>query len=482
MILILPILLPMILGAALLCGVVKEATGIKTFAGVSVILTALSVWVCILVAPEAPFTLLRFTERLTLSFRLDLLSKLFAGLVALLWVPTTFYAFEYMKHEGGERKFYGFFVLSFGVVLGIAFAEDLFTLYLFYEYLSFSTLPLVMHSMDDKARFAGKRYLIYMVAGGALSFVALLFLLSYAPTLDFMSGGVLSPDAIIGHENQLRWVFLAAFFGFGVKAAIFPLHRWLPSASVAPTPVTALLHAVAVVKSGVFAILRLTFYSFGTLLLQGSFAQDTMLVISILTILFGSMMALRTPHLKRRLAYSTVSNLSYILFGAALMSTQALAGSMMHMIYHAFTKIALFFCAGSILHQTQVEYVRDLGGMGRRMPVTMACLTLSSLMLIGVPPLGSFGSKWIMATAAAAQPSPLGILGVVALMASEVLTALYLFGCIIRAYFTPVPMPLVLGQDEAPGLMTIPIALLTLCAFGLSIGSNQLYRMIFQSL
>lgn len=478
MILLLPILLPLILGAALLSGAIKGRAAILRYVAASVILTAVSAWVCILTAPEGSFTLLRFTGRLTLSLRIDGLSKLFGAMVATLWVPTTFYAFEYMKHEGGERKFYGFFIMSFGVVMGVAFAANLFTLYLFYEYLSFSTLPLVMHAMDDKARFAGKRYLIYMVLGGALAFVALLFLLNYAPTLDFVMGGTLDPQLILGRENQLRWVFLVAFLGFGVKAAVFPLHRWLPTASVAPTPVTALLHAVAVVKAGVFAIIRITFYSFGTALLMGSFAQNAMLVMAIVTILFGSAMALRTPHLKRRLAYSTVSNLSYILFGAALMSTGGLSGALMHMVLHASIKIVLFFCAGTILHQTKVEYVKDMGGMGQRMPVTMACFTVCSLLLIGVPPLGAFNSKWYMATAAAVSGNPLAVLGVAALMASEVMTALYLFGGVIRAYFKPADVSIARGQDEAGKLMTLPIALITVCAVALSLGANQLFALI----
>ena len=226
-----------------------------------------------------------------------------------------------------------------------------------------------------------------------------------------------------------------AFFGFGVKAAVFPFWRWLPKASVAPTPVTALLHAVAVVKSGIFAIIRLTYYSFGTTFLVGTWAQTVMLVFAAITIVFGSTVALRTPHVKRRFAYSTVSNLSYIIFGIAIMTPAGLAAGLLHMVYHAVIKITLFFTAGAILYKTHREYLYEMEGFGRLMPITFATMTITGLGLIGVPPFAGFHSKWALATAAVDSGNSMTYIGIVALILSALLTALYIFQVVIRAYF-----------------------------------------------
>lgn len=478
MTILLPILLPIVCGACLLAGIVKERRAIQRFAAVSVIVTAvLALWQVI--AGDAHFTLLAFTDQLTLSFRLDGLSRLFGGMVSVLWVFTTFYAFEYMAHEGGERRFFGFFVMTFGVVLGLAFSANLFSMYFFYEYLTFATLPLVMHSMDDRARFAAKRYLIYMVTGGALAFVALLFMLQYGYTLDFTLGGALDPSKTSGHEPALRVAFMVALLGFGVKAAIWPMHRWLPSASVAPTPVTALLHAVAVVKSGVFAIARLVYFSFGTEILVGSWAQRGMMALSILTIVYGSTMALRTPHLKRRLAYSTVSNLSYIVFGLSLMTQAGLESAFLHLLFHAVIKITLFFCAGAILVKTGLEFGNDLKGLAKRMPFTCLCFTVCALGLIGVPPLAAFHSKWALARAAVQLGTPLAFAGVCALMLSELLTALYLLKPVIAMYASKGDFAIEAHDDPSP-LMTVPMALLAVCTLVLALISPQLSALIAQ--
>ena len=248
---------------------------------------------------------------LSIAFRPDGVSLVFGCIIGVLWPVTTLYAFSYMAHEGRENLFFGFFIITFGVVAGIAYSANFFTLYLCYEFMTLVTLPLVMHEMDDKARAAGKKYVLYSMTGAALVFICLMYFCRYADSLAFTYGGILNLDKVKGHEKELMTVFVLAFFGFGVKAAIFPFHRWLPAASVAPTPVTALLHAVAVVKSGAFAVMRLVYFGFGCDFLRGTWAQYIVLAASAFTVMFGSVMALRMPHLKRRLAYSTVSNLSY---------------------------------------------------------------------------------------------------------------------------------------------------------------------------
>lgn len=424
-------------------------------------------------------TLVRFESGMTLSFRVDGMGMLFAVLVSVLWPLTTVYAFSYMKHEGRERKFFAFFLMSFGVVLGIAFAEDFLTLYIFYELLTLATLPLVMHAMTPEARWAGRKYLIYSFSGAAAVFAVLVFLLQYGTTLNFTWGGVLEAAKYAGEETALRWVFLAGFFGYGVKTAVCPLHGWLPDASVAPTPVTALLHAVAVVKSGVFAMARLIYFGFGADFLRGSFAQTVCLLAAAGTILFGSVRALRTPHLKRRLAYSTVSNLSYIVLGLSVMSNAGLTAGLTHMVYHALLKIVLFFCAGAVLVCSGKEYTYELAGLGRVMPRTMAAFTTAALGLMGLPPLGGFAGKWLIATACVENGSAAALFGAFALMASAVLTTLYLLPVCIRAFFpgNGVQLP---AAHETDAQMGVPVAVLTLLGVALALGSAWLSGLLAQ--
>ncbi len=380
------------------------------------------------------------SDRMELRLHIDGLSMVFAAIVALLWPITNLYAFEYMSFEGGENRFFAFFTMTYGVVLGIAFSANLFTLYFFYELLTLCTISLVMHEMDAKAKYAGKKYLFYSMSGAALGFISMMFVLQYG-SLDFILGGSLNASLIAGHEPFLQLAFLLGFFGFGVKAAVFPFHGWLPSAGVAPTPVTALLHAVAVVNAGLFAVLRVLYYNYGTALIEGSFAQYIAMGAAIFTIVFGSAMALRLQHLKRRLAYSTISNLSYVLFAATLCSAAGLSAALLHMVVHSVLKITLFFCAGGLLTQTHhaeggiQEYVQQYEGYGKKMPVLFASFTIASLGLIGVPPFTGFASKWAIADAAVSSGMNLAYLGCFALVCSAFLTGMYQFGVLIYAYF-----------------------------------------------
>jgi len=354
---ILPVLFPIIAGVALLPVKFNNRKQRERWVLSITIMNTIFALYAIYCVDAGVVTLFRLSEKLSLTLHIDGMSKVFGTMVSLLWVITTIYAFEYMTHEGREDKFFAFFTMTYGVVLGVAFSGNFLTMYLFYEFLTLATLPLVMHAMDNKARHAGKTYIFYMMFGAALAFIGFVFLYCYGDGMEFVYGGVLNAELIKGHEETLRIIFLAAFFGFGVKASIFPFYRWLPKASVAPTPVTALLHAVAVVKSGIFAIIRLIYFSFGTEFLVGTWAQNVIIIAAAFTIVFGSTVALRTPHIKRRFAYSTVSNLSYIIFGVALMSPAGLTAGLLHMIYHAVIKITLFFTAGAILYKTHRELV-----------------------------------------------------------------------------------------------------------------------------
>ncbi len=379
-------------------------------------------------------------NKMELALHVDGLSTVFAGIVALLWPITILYSFEYMKHEHNKNRFYSFFTITYGVVLGIAFAANLFTLYFFYELLTLCTLPLVMHADDGKSGYAGKKYLMFSMMGASFAFISM-FLLSQYGKLDFILGGSLNVGLMYSNENFLRMAFLLGFFGFGVKAAVFPFHAWLPSAGVAPTPVTALLHAVAVVNAGLFAVLRIIYYNYGTVLIYNSWAQIIALSFTAFTIVFGSAMALRLQHLKRRMAYSTVSNLSYMLFAASLCTPSGLSASLLHMTVHSIVKITLFFCAGALLCQTHhtklglQEYVHQYEGYGKRMPFVFCMFTISSLALIGIPPFAGFSSKWNIAIAAVDTGFIVSLIGCAALICSAFLTGLYLIGVLRYAYF-----------------------------------------------
>ena len=380
-------------------------------------------------------TLVTFSSFLGISFRIDTASAIFASIIAVLWPITTLYAFSYMEHEHARNRFYSFFTMSFGVVCGIAFAKDLFTLYLFYELMTLTTLPLVMHENDEKAKSAGKKYLIFSMIGASLIFIVLVFFINFGTTLNFAYGGIMDPVKILGFNNMIQVMAVLGFFGFGVKAAIFPFHSWLPSASVAPTPVTALLHAVAVVKAGAFGVMRVLYFCFGTDKLFDTPAQYIMIIFASITIIYGSATAFRCPHFKRRLAYSTISNLSYILLGFAILSPMGLTGGILHMIFHAVIKISLFFCAGAVLVKGKKEYVYELEGLNRKMPLTCTVFTIGSLGLMGIPPLACFISKFVIGSASAATGTWPGYFGGLALAVSAVLTVVYLSTCIIRFYF-----------------------------------------------
>lgn len=459
---LIPILLPIAAGACLpLFHFERKAR--ERYVMAAVLLASLTLLLLIGNRPEGAVTVVPLTKELAITFRMDGLSCVFLGLVGFLWPLASCYAFEYIKHEGMDDKFFSFYTMTYGVTVGIAASANLVTMYLCYELLTLVTLPLVMHAMNNRAIAAGRKYLTYSIGGAALAFAGIMILYVYGDkSLSFTYGGFVDPAVTGGTQNILLAGYLLTFFGFGVKAAIFPFHGWLPSAGVAPTPVTALLHAVAVVKAGVFAIMRSTFYCFGTGLLAGTWAQEIAMLFAMITIVFGSAMAWRDSHIKRRLAYSTVSNLSYIVFGVTLMTPAGFTGALTHMIFHGLMKITLFFCAGAIMYKTHREYVTELEGFGAKMPVTFAAFTIGSLALTGVPLLPGFISKWNLATAAAACGTPLAFGGVIALLISAVLTAAYLFTVVVRAYFPTADFdPAAVADVEDPnGYMKAPLVIL----------------------
>ena len=435
---------------------------------------------CVFTSGAHQLTLLRLTPALTISFRLDGLGRVFSGLVAFLWPLATLYAFEYMRHEGGENTFFGFYLLSYSVTLGIAFAEDLMTLYIFYELLTLSTLFLVMHGMKAQNVYAGRKYVYYSLGGAALAFLSLVTVIHFSGTSNFTIGGI--PAMRDAPMSLILPMFTLGFLGFGVKAAIFPLHGWLPTASVAPTPVTALLHAVAVVKAGAFAVIRMSYYCFGADLVRGTWAQAVCLTLAMLSILIGSAMAVREQHLKRRLAYSTMSNLSYVLFGAMLLTPAGLRGGLLHMVFHALMKISLFSCVGAVMVQTGKTHVEDLRGMRRRMPYIIAVFAFCAVELVGIPPFVGFQSKWALATAALDSGSALGVAGIAVLLVSAILTAIYLLVPAVSAYALPLSSNAGLEErsyDPGP-CMKIPLAILCVVMLALVFFSAPLANFLGQ--
>ena len=400
-----------------------------------VLLTSVIVGGLLLGGKTEVFHVVHFVENLSISFKIDGMSMVFAGLVAILWPLATLYAFEYMHHEKNEKPFFLFYVMTYGVTLGIAFASDILTMYFFYELLTLVTVPLVMHTLTREAILAVRRYLYYSIGGAAFALMGMIFVIVYGNTCEFQLGGVFSAEALLRHGDMLLWIYFFSFMGFGVKAAVFPVSSWLPQAGVAPTPVTALLHAVAVVNAGAFAIIRLTYYSFGTTFLRGTWVQDVVMGLTMVTIVYGCSRAVKESHIKRRLAWSTVSNLSYILFGAVMMTPQGLVGALTHFVFHGFMKITSFLCAGAFMHQTGKNYVYEMDGIGRSMKITFGCFTVSALGLMGVPGFAGFISKWNLTAAAVESGNTMAYGGIVCLLLSALLTAIYMLSVVSRAFF-----------------------------------------------
>ena len=444
------ILLPILAGPCLQLFRIRKRTAVRIYTAAVTLLTSCLAWLMILRCDETPAELISFTRDFTLTLKFDSCGRFFAGIIATLWPLTVCYAFEYLEDDPRQHTFFTWFTIAYGVALGISMAGNLFSLYIFYELLTLTTVPLVMHTGTEDAVRAARTYFGFSLGGAAFALISMLYLAAGEPSVE--------------SATVTRIFYVFGVIGFGVKSAMFPLHVWLPKASVAPTPVTALLHAVAVVKAGVFSVIRLTYYGYGTELIKGSWAQYVPLFLAIFTILYGASRAVKEIHWKRRLAYSTVANLSYILFGVFLMSDAGLAAGLLHMAFHAQIKILAFFAAGAVLHKTGREYIYEMNGLGRRMKWTCACFTVSALALTGIPPLAGFISKWHLLTAAAAENTAAAYIGAGAILLAALLTAIYMIGMVRRLYFPGKNVDLTkLDDAKDPGpFMIVPMVILAL--------------------
>ena len=432
---IVAILLP-IIGAVLIPALpFSNRKQMMFYIEVYMLITTAIVWNLILGGTTEVFHVIHFVRDLSISFKIDGMSMIFAGLVSVLWPLATLYAFEYMEHEKNEKAFFMFYSMTYGVTLGIAFASDMLSMYFFYELLTLVTVPLVMHTLKREAVLASRKYLYYSLGGAAFALMGIVFIIVYGNTSEFVFGGVMDMAKVGEHAPLLLWIYFFSFMGFGVKAAIWPLSSWLPQAGVAPTPVTALLHAVAVVNAGAFGVIRLTYYSFGVDFLKGTWVQYVTMAFAMFTIVYGCSQAVKESHIKRRLAFSTVSNLSYIIFGVTLMSPLGLAGALTHFVFHGFMKICSFLCAGAFMHQTGKSYVYEMDGMGRKMPIVFGTFMVSALGLMGVPGMAGFISKWKLTEGAVESGIPLAYIGIICLLLSALLTAIYMLNIVVRAFF-----------------------------------------------
>jgi multicomponent Na+:H+ antiporter subunit D len=372
---------------------------------------------------------------LAFAFKLEPLGMLFALVASGLWIVNSIYSIGYMRanEEPRQTAFYVCFAIALGSTMGIAFAKNLFTLFLFYEALTLSTYPLVTHKSDAEAMRAGRLYLLLLLGTSLVLFLpAIVATFWMAGTVDFTPGGILA-----GKTDANVMAALLALYVFGIgKAAVMPLHFWLPAAMVAPTPVSALLHAVAVVKAGVFAIAKVVVYVFGLETLAKAGANEWLVYVGCASLLLASLIALSRDNLKARLAYSTVSQLAYVVVGTALANATSIVGSGIHIAMHAAGKITLFFCAGAIYvahHKTEVS---EMAGIGRKMPITMFAFLIASLSIIGLPPFGGLWSKWLLSLGALEAGYSI-VVGV--LMLSSLLSVAYLLPIVARAFFLPAP-------------------------------------------
>jgi multicomponent Na+:H+ antiporter subunit D len=369
-----------------------------------------------------------------IGFKVDAFGVLFASGASVLWILTSFYSIGYMRSLGehAQTRYFACFALALSATIGVAFAANLFTLFLFYEALTLVTYPLVAHKETPEARSGARKYVIYLLGAAKIFLIAAVVLIyNVTGTLAFENGGIVSPDHVSSQQTLLYVTFVLFLFGFA-KNALMPLHSWLPAAMVAPTPVSALLHAVAVVKTGVFSTLRVFFFIFGLDAMRQLGVDQVALIAASVTILVASVLALGQDNLKARLAFSTVSQLSYIILGAALLNSRGMLGGVSHITNHAVSKITLFFCAGSIYVSTHKTEISQLSGLARRMPWTMAAFAVSSLSIVGIPLTSGFVSKWYLALGAVDHQS-LALLGV--LLISSLLSAAYLGQILFKAYF-----------------------------------------------
>lgn len=439
--LLLPVFVPVLMGVLVLTGKGFRNNRKLLVGTVAAVLVIEALLVFAALAGGGSCTFLLLTDTITIGFAVDGVSRLFAALTVVMWLLVGVYSFSYMTHERDEYRFYGFYLIVAGVLAGLDFSANLVTMYVFYEMMTLTSLPLVLHELTKEAVMAGLKYLFYSIAGAFLALFGIFLLAGTVGNLTFTPGGVLAGNvaaesALLGKEGLLLGAVFCMIVGFGTKAGMFPLHGWLPTAHpVAPAPASAVLSGI-ITKSGVLAIVRVVYFIVGPVVIRGTWVQNAWIALSLLTVFMGSMLAYKEQVLKKRLAYSTVSQVSYMLFGLALLKPAGFVGALSHVVFHSLVKDALFLAAGAVIFTTGWTRVEEMRGLGRVMPKMLACYTVVSLALIGIPPTSGFVSKWYLATGALASGTGAwSWIGPVVLLISALLTAGYLLPLTINGFF-----------------------------------------------
>lgn len=423
-------------------------------------------------------TLFEVIPGIPIALRVDPLGMFFALVASFLWICTSAYSIGYMRElkEHAQTRYFASFALAISATIGVAFSANLLTMYLFYEVLSLSTYPLVTHEQNAEAKRSGRKYLTYLLGtsvGFALPAVVITYTL--AGTLDFTTGGILAGKASPELLGLVLFLFVAGF----AKSGIMPLHGWLPAAMVAPTPVSSFLHGVAVVKVGVFSVSRVLIDIFGPDLLRSLDYGIILAYVVSITILVASLVALTQDNLKRRLAYSTIGQLSYIVLGVALLTPSGMTGGLLHIAMHAFGKITLFLCAGAIYVASHKKYISQMDGLGRQMPITFGAFFLGALSIIGLPPLGGFISKWnLIIGAVEANQIPI----LIVLLCSSLLNAAYFLPIIYRAFFAPPAADVSPTIKEAPIFCLVPLCITALASLALFFFNGTLIQLVHKAL
>ncbi|MBR5382167.1 MAG: proton-conducting membrane transporter [Oscillospiraceae bacterium] len=455
--LFLPLLFPLAGGV---CAFLIKKERARAFCVMAaLILTLASAAALCLTAPE-PVTLLAIGGGIELRLGLDGMGRFFILLMSAVWTVVAPFAFPYIRHEGHDRQFFGFYLLTLLSLMGLCVSRNAVTLYMFYELMTLLSVPLVLHNGTERARYAALKYLGYSVAGASLALFGLFLLYRHGGAGDFSAGGILTMAG--GKQSLLVLAWFLMTLGFGCKAGMIPMQAWLTTAHpVAPAPASAVLSGI-ITKAGVLGIIRVTFFTFGTEMLVGTWAQKVLMILALLTVLTGSMLAYKEKHFKKRLAYSTVSQVSYALFGLLLLTPLGALGALLQVFFHAVAKDVLFLSAGAMIYRTGRENAAEYLGIGREMPVTTWCFAIGALSLIGIPPTGGYFSKWYLATSAIEHYGVLGIVGAGVLLLSALLTAGYLLPIVARGFFP--------GRDFIPqkrevgAAMLVPMILLALAA------------------
>ncbi len=485
-VLIIPVILPAIIGIFLLlssasdkwkdrpepCGnALKRLHAVVAAAMIaSAAFAMLAAW-----GTDSQLILFNITEDIPVLLKTDELGRFYTTFITIIWSVVMFYSFAYMNNCGKEKRFFGFYLIVYGVMIGQCFAGNLVTMYLFFEIMTLSSMPLVLHNGTKEATLAALKYLFYSMFGAYLGLFAIFVLYRSCGAGAFVSGGILNPSMMGGDAKLILAAVFCGIIGFGVKAGMFPLHAWLPSAHpVAPSPASAVLSGI-IVKCGVLSIIRLIFYVVGPENIRGTWVQTAWMILALITVFMGSMLAYREKVFKKRLAYSTVSQASYILFGLSVLTATAFTGALLHIVFHAFIKCALFLTAGIIIFITGKTRTDEYTGIGKEMPKTLWFYTLASLALIGIPPTSGFISKWYLAEGAlSANIGIFSYLGPIILLVSALLTAGYLLPITLKGFFPGKTPDNTFVKKEAKAGMLVPLGILAVAAVVLGVFPNPL--------